>query len=239
MIDEVPSAKLAVYLFLEMIALGFALEAVTAFMHGTEWWRWTGAIALGVVFMVLGVKSSTIIDRWSDWVDWKVWGHRITIAFRILFAASAMTIVGAGYYEWHAISGDRHKLRQSLGSTAGSTIAHDNPQPAPAPENIPAPVKKKHTLGVIRGAAPVVNGTGDQTSQARGTLDWRDKRNWRNNLHTGMSRSQVRALFGEPRNMSVSGNLEFWEYGEYGNGEIVFDISSEKDGSLFSWDEPR
>jgi hypothetical protein len=63
MIDNLPTARLAVYIFLEFIALGFALEAVTSFMHGENWWKWAGALLLGVVFMLLGVKSESIIKR--------------------------------------------------------------------------------------------------------------------------------------------------------------------------------
>jgi hypothetical protein len=56
MSDELPSGDKAVYIFLEMIALGFALEAVASFMHGDVWWRWIGALALGVLFFVAAVK---------------------------------------------------------------------------------------------------------------------------------------------------------------------------------------
>lgn len=54
--DEFPSGDKAVYIFLEMIALGFALEAVASFMRGDVWWRWIGALVLGVLFLVAGVK---------------------------------------------------------------------------------------------------------------------------------------------------------------------------------------
>jgi hypothetical protein len=56
MSDELPSGDKAVYIFLEMIALGFALEAVASFMRGDVWWRWIGALVLGVLFLVAGVK---------------------------------------------------------------------------------------------------------------------------------------------------------------------------------------
>lgn len=46
-----------------------------------------------------------------------------------------------------------------------------------------------------------------------------------------MTRTEARNLFGDPENMSVSGGLEHWEYG---NGEITFDMYDHKDGSLFS-----
>jgi hypothetical protein len=37
LIDQLPAGKIAVYVFLEMIALGFALEAVAAFVRGDRW----------------------------------------------------------------------------------------------------------------------------------------------------------------------------------------------------------
>ncbi len=58
--DELPSGSKAIYIFLEMIALGFALEAVTAFMRGDVWWKWSGALLLGVLFLAGGVKSQQI-----------------------------------------------------------------------------------------------------------------------------------------------------------------------------------
>jgi hypothetical protein len=61
MADELPSGNKAVYIFLEMIALGFALEAVAALMRGDVWWKWAGALAIGVLFLVAGVKSQKII----------------------------------------------------------------------------------------------------------------------------------------------------------------------------------
>jgi hypothetical protein len=208
MIDEVPSTKLAVYLFLEMIALGFALETVAAFARGDSIFKWVGLLALGIAFMVLGVKSSSIIDKCSHLVDWKVWGKRIAIASHVLFVASVIALMGVGYYEWRTISTDWHRLRQSLDSSAP---VHEKLQSPTTRADTPPPIKNKY-------------------------LDWKDKQNWRQNLHTGMSRSQVRALFGEPANMAVSGDMEFWEYGA---GRITFDMELHKDGSLYSWDEPR
>jgi Na+-transporting NADH:ubiquinone oxidoreductase subunit NqrB len=69
MLDGLPNARLAVYIFLEMIALGFALEAVAALMRGDGWWKWTGALILGAVFMVLGVKSVQIVERCSRYLN--------------------------------------------------------------------------------------------------------------------------------------------------------------------------
>lgn len=67
-------------------------------------------------------------------------------------------------------------------------------------------------------------------------VDWRDKRNWRKYLHTGMTRTDVRQIFGEPEKMRVFSDLETWDYG---SGSITFSVEKgTPDGSLFSWDEP-
>jgi hypothetical protein len=68
-----------------------------------------------------------------------------------------------------------------------------------------------------------------------GHLDWHDKQNWRQNLHTGMTRTEARQLFGDPEEMSVVSNSEFWRYG---SGQIQFDMDSHSDGSLVAWFEP-
>jgi hypothetical protein len=68
------------------------------------------------------------------------------------------------------------------------------------------------------------------------TRDWHDKHNWRSYLHTGMTRKQVRSLFGDPETIHVNSTLESWEYG---SGEITFLVEADSpDGSLYSWFEP-
>ena len=42
MLDDIPRGDLAVYVFLEMVALGLFFEAVSSFAHGDHWVRWTG-----------------------------------------------------------------------------------------------------------------------------------------------------------------------------------------------------
>jgi len=69
MVESLPTARLAVYIFFEFIALGFALEAVSSLMRGDDWWKWTGALVLGVAFMVLGVKSESIIKRFARYLN--------------------------------------------------------------------------------------------------------------------------------------------------------------------------
>jgi hypothetical protein len=80
MLDDLPNPRLAVYIFLEMIALGFALEAVAAFMRGDDSWKWSGALIMGVVFMVLGVKSGNIVDRGGQYLNARLisrWLHLV------------------------------------------------------------------------------------------------------------------------------------------------------------------
>ena len=60
MSDELPSGTRAVYIYLEMIALGFALEGVAAFMRGEALWKWAGALVVGALFLVAGVKSPQV-----------------------------------------------------------------------------------------------------------------------------------------------------------------------------------
>jgi uncharacterized membrane protein len=87
MLDDLPNPRLAVYLFLEMIALGFALEAVAAFMRGESWRKWGGAILIGVVFMILGVKSGAITDRASPRISHYL---RSRAVWMILFTALSL-----------------------------------------------------------------------------------------------------------------------------------------------------
>jgi hypothetical protein len=68
-------------------------------------------------------------------------------------------------------------------------------------------------------------------------VDWHDKHNWRKYLQTGLTKTDVRQIFGEPQNVRVSGDLEEWNYG---TGDIIFAIGGgTPDGSLYSWNEPE
>src|SRR5580700_12080346 len=55
MLDSVPWGDLAVFGFLEMVALGFVLEAVAAFERGDHWWKWLGSVVLGLMFFLAGI----------------------------------------------------------------------------------------------------------------------------------------------------------------------------------------
>jgi len=55
MSDEVPTGDKAVFAFLEMVALAFAFEGVSAMLNGAAWPVYTGALAGAVVFFLAGI----------------------------------------------------------------------------------------------------------------------------------------------------------------------------------------
>lgn len=71
-----------------------------------------------------------------------------------------------------------------------------------------------------------------------GRVDWHDKHNWREYLRVGMTRAEVRKLFGEADEISVYSDIETWKYGSYGEVEFFVDSDS-PDGRLNSWFEPK
>jgi len=76
--------------------------------------------------------------------------------------------------------------------------------------------------------APVVS--------SKGYMDWHNKHNWRGHLKIGMTKTEVRQLFGEAETISASSGLEDWDYG---GGWITFVVSKDSpDGEIYSWHEP-
>jgi hypothetical protein len=66
--------------------------------------------------------------------------------------------------------------------------------------------------------------------------NWQDKRNWRQGLRVGMTRTEVKRVFGDPEHISRSEDIEDWDFG---SGSITFFVSNENpDGWLHSWIEP-
>src|SRR5450755_1211987 len=63
MADDVPSGDKAVFAFLELIALAFAFEGVSALLDGKPWTRWGGAGIATIVFFVAGIKWPSIKHR--------------------------------------------------------------------------------------------------------------------------------------------------------------------------------
>jgi hypothetical protein len=67
MLDDIPRGDIAIYVFLEMVALGFVLDAVDAFMRGDPWWKWVGATVIGLIFFVGGLKWPSILPIIVYW----------------------------------------------------------------------------------------------------------------------------------------------------------------------------
>jgi hypothetical protein len=63
MLDDIPRGDLAVYVFLEMVALGFVLDSVDSFLRGDHWPKWLGAMVLALVFFVAGIKGPAVKKR--------------------------------------------------------------------------------------------------------------------------------------------------------------------------------
>jgi hypothetical protein len=61
--------------------------------------------------------------------------------------------------------------------------------------------------------------------------DWHNKNNWRQYLRRGMTKDEVRQLFGEPEKVKVYSELETWAYG---SGDVQFYKES-----LDAWTEPN
>ena len=63
---------------------------------------------------------------------------------------------------------------------------------------------------------------------------WKDRSRWRT-LRKGMSKDDVRSLFGEPTKIDAGSTLDFWYYGIYPNGgQVDFDPQGRVEG----WREP-
>lgn len=56
MADEIPTGDKAVFAFLEMVALAFAFEGVSALLNGGRWPIYTGSLICAGVFFVAGIK---------------------------------------------------------------------------------------------------------------------------------------------------------------------------------------
>lgn len=60
--------------------------------------------------------------------------------------------------------------------------------------------------------------------------NWQIKGRWRELIKVGMTKNQVRQVFGNPEHVSVMSDLEDWDYG---SGTITF-----IGGEVYSWYEP-
>ena len=109
MIDETPSGDKAVYVFIEMFALGFVLYAIEeAFKDGVSWLKVAIAFALGLVFFLLGVNwiklKSNLHSAWVVRLD------RITNDYRYRYGAVVLLFGVVGFY----VLASLHALRPDL-----------------------------------------------------------------------------------------------------------------------------
>ena len=87
-------------------------------------------------------------------------------------------------------------------------------------------ISKSQLSGTGTGVSTGGVGTSTQSK-------WQDKQNWRK-LRSGMSKSEVTDLLGEPTRIDNFGIFEDWQYGLGGGASVRF--SSE--ARLDSWHEP-
>jgi len=213
--DEVPSGNKAVYTYLEFIALGFALEAVAAFVRGERWHIWAGSMVLSAAFLLVGIKWPSIKGKFVS-VDWALWDKRINRALLIVTVVGFIALMTTGYYAWRGTT-----LTWQQTSLAWSRLSRE----------VSSLFGRIQTVPEQRGA----KSKNPPEAPLAERVDWHDKQNWRKFLQTGMTRTEVRRLFGEPEKMAVAFSTEFWNYG---TGQIQFDMDNHPDGSLVSWFEP-
>jgi hypothetical protein len=87
--SELPTGDLAVYIFLEFFALGFALEAVWAFVHDPVWWKWIAWTCCVLLFFISGLKwpwvRLQIGSRFAAKVDQLASSRRYQVGAALLF----------------------------------------------------------------------------------------------------------------------------------------------------------
>jgi hypothetical protein len=119
MLDEVPTGDKAVYIFLEMTALGFVLEAVAALVRGDAWWKWAGAFLLGASFLLLGVKWPLLKEKL---VWFKPLGAISLGKMRVLFLVPAVILLVVGYQLYPVLSKGKVVLSHGNKELNGQTI---------------------------------------------------------------------------------------------------------------------
>ncbi len=209
--DEVPSGAAAVFAFLELVAGAFIFGAVDAMANGASWRLYVPLFACGTLFFLGGIKTHWIRSKLTS-VDWVIWGLRINRALRVAIAVGLISLLTSGYFAyreasllWRDLSGRSQKsLKQQVLRPSGTSADSVNSAPTTSPDSL--------------------------VTSSAGHLDWHNKYNWRSNLRVGMTKAEVRRLFGEPEQVRVSSDLENWDYG---TGWITF-----ADGSLYEWSEP-
>lgn len=204
-----PTEAKAVSIFLDYLALACIFGCVDE-MIASKWLIGLYALAAALFFHIVGIKWPIITSKVGSRFDWTLWDKRIARILRVAFVLTWATGVIAGYYAWRQIRA-RHNISPAAQVPTGSAPAQTPQQGTPASPTLPA-------------------------NSVTRRVDWHDKQNWRKYLHTGMTRTEVRQLFGQPDHIAVISDIESWDYGY---GSIDFTMDGYPDGSLYSWYEPR
>ena len=147
----------------------------------------------------------------------------------------AMAIIGSGLLlQRRIVTKPRKPVLQTVvtSSESGGQLSPTSLKPV-------SPLKKEKSA--IQGPPRTTQSKASQTppgqnlESAGPAADWRDGKAWRRLLLQNMTKEQVRRLFGEPDQVSVFDEGEFWYYGD---GELIFDLNAGPGGQLFSWSEP-
>jgi hypothetical protein len=218
-----------IVVFLAIVDFCCVLQAAERYdrgqvLVGTYW------LVAGVVFSVAGYKWPAV-RKHAAGINWAAWNKRITV---VLYVAIGLGLTFA-FLSARTCYRGLFERQQPLSAQA-DVPSHSGvkpPEPQVAYDKTPVTSGKKN-LPV--GPSPIKPPSSGQSKEQLPRVDWHDKQNWRNYLHTGMTKTNVRHLFGEPEQISVFGTDEFWEYGR---GEIAFDVEGKREGSLYSWSEPR
>ncbi|HTV83389.1 MAG TPA: hypothetical protein VME18_12120 [Acidobacteriaceae bacterium] len=133
--DETPSGDKAVYVFIEMIALGFVLYAIEeAFKDHPSWVKVLVAFALGLVFFLLGVYWTRIKSTLGAHLIARL--DRITNDYRYRYGAAVLVIGIAAFYVLDSLHGLRHDLNayamprvvsSGQAESLGSYLSHHEP----------------------------------------------------------------------------------------------------------------
>lgn len=124
--NELPGPAKGVYLFFEFIALGFALEAVAAFVRGGSWFIWTGSLLLAALFLWAGIKGPLIKEKiGSTWSACSIKARWTAAVLGVLIIAGGLVFLGL----WPTASRDTYSRSESQErSSAAPTVTLSTPR---------------------------------------------------------------------------------------------------------------
>jgi hypothetical protein len=260
MADETPTGEDAVPSFLHALMWASLFACVDTLLAG-KWRLSLGTLTAALVFHGVSIKWPRIkAGTRFDWSGWNKWISNAVRVLHVLLVLASITVALTAYYAIHRMLGSERtqtfpqessRKDQNVEPTPPSSIKGESPTGHSSSARRNTQKKLGGTAeqtgiadtGISAAPAPGANGRAQEGSNAPLALtrppvqpaDWHDKQNWRRFLRTGMNKTKVRQLFGEPERVSVFGDLETWEYGR---GEITFDMENHLNGSLYSWHEP-